>query len=382
MSFFQYIFVAVLLLASTACERAPVKIGLFLSLTGKMSELGVGTRQGILMAVEEINASGGINGRKVEMVVENSIGTLEEKRNALQQLIDDEEIVAIIGPSLDETAVQTKDQIDSFNGVFIAPNLSSSILAHQNDNLFNVHASAKEQGILLSRYAASLPHIKRVAILGDMVNATFVNDFNDSFVESFRAQGGIVTEKIDFNSAQNPLWTYVVNALDTDDVDAVLFNGSTLNLVKFVQTILKKERDITLLCASWSSCGDLTLAVGRDIDGTVFVSDYDPASFQSSYHAFKKKYQSRFGGGGSISFSAIPGYEAMQLLADALVKTKGRKQGLSQALTDGVSYKGLLGDYKLNEFGDVERDDYLFTIKDGAFVKLEMPQDKAAADKR
>ncbi|MDP3451190.1 MAG: ABC transporter substrate-binding protein, partial [Anaerolineaceae bacterium] len=77
-------------------EKPPIRIGLAAQLTGKQADLGIQLRNGVQLAVDEINASGGINGRNLELSVEDDLGTPQGAKDAQNKLID-KGVVAIIG---------------------------------------------------------------------------------------------------------------------------------------------------------------------------------------------------------------------------------------------------------------------------------------------
>src|SRR3712207_799303 len=98
-----------LLLAAFACERrdggpggttdsgGTIKVGVYGDLSGQTSSFGESTRDGVRMAVDEINAAGGINGRKIEVLVEDDQGQPQQASTVVTKLINQDKVVAIIG---------------------------------------------------------------------------------------------------------------------------------------------------------------------------------------------------------------------------------------------------------------------------------------------
>jgi branched-chain amino acid transport system substrate-binding protein len=86
----------------------PVKIGVLFSVTGPASFLGAPEEKTAQMLVEKINASGGVNGRKIELVVKDTAGSPEKAVSFAKQLIEEEKVLAIIGPSTSGETMQIK----------------------------------------------------------------------------------------------------------------------------------------------------------------------------------------------------------------------------------------------------------------------------------
>src|SRR5215203_1563258 len=100
-----------LLLAAFACERrdgtgnvggtadsgGPIRVGIDGDLSGQTSSFGESTRNGAMMAIDEINAAGGINGRKVEAVIEDDQGQPQQASTVVSKLVNQDKVIAILG---------------------------------------------------------------------------------------------------------------------------------------------------------------------------------------------------------------------------------------------------------------------------------------------
>src|SRR5262249_54557930 len=91
--------ITALVLSSTACGKKSdeIPVGAYLSLSGADSTFGTDTRDGIELAVEEVNAAGGIKGKKVRVLYEDDKSTTQEATQKVRQLIDRDKVVAVLG---------------------------------------------------------------------------------------------------------------------------------------------------------------------------------------------------------------------------------------------------------------------------------------------
>jgi branched-chain amino acid transport system substrate-binding protein len=95
--------------AEKAADMSPVKVGAIFAVTGPASFLGMPEAKTAEMLVEKINKEGGINGRKIEMLVKDSGGKPENAVSLAKQLIEEENVLAIIGPSTSGETMQIKN---------------------------------------------------------------------------------------------------------------------------------------------------------------------------------------------------------------------------------------------------------------------------------
>ncbi len=105
---------------SAAEESMPVKIGAIFSVTGPASNLGAPEEKTARMLIEKINASGGINGRKLELVVKDSGGSPEKAVSFAKQLIEEDKVLAIIGPSTSGETLQIKSLCEENKMVLVS----------------------------------------------------------------------------------------------------------------------------------------------------------------------------------------------------------------------------------------------------------------------
>ena len=95
--------------AAAAAESTPVKIGALFSITGPASFLGAPEEKTVQMLVEKINAAGGVNGQKLQLVIKDTAGSPEKAVSFAKQLIEEDKVLAIIGPSTSGETMKIKD---------------------------------------------------------------------------------------------------------------------------------------------------------------------------------------------------------------------------------------------------------------------------------
>ncbi len=169
----------------------PIKIGALLSLTGGASAWGENAQKGIMLAVEEINKEGGINGREIEVVYEDTASDPKQSVSAYQHLMATEDPVALIGPlNQTETAsvisLINKDEIPTFIPGFLPLQDRKDI----NNPIF-VWTDAESESALLAQHIYE-KGVRKVGVIG--TQDAWENTVTMGFVNKFKALGGTITD--------------------------------------------------------------------------------------------------------------------------------------------------------------------------------------------
>ena len=202
---------AVCLLASLSCKKeepagggggaatTPVRIGEFASLTGKEAAFGQSSHKGTLLAIEDLNAAGGVLGRKLELICEDNRTTPGESATVVQKLISRDQVVAILGEvasgrSLEAAPICQKNHIPQ-----VSPSSTNPRVTAMGDYIFRVCFTDPFQGRLLAEFARRTLKASQVAVLTD-VAAPYSVGLAQYFTEPFVAGGGKVVMEKNFSS--------------------------------------------------------------------------------------------------------------------------------------------------------------------------------------
>ena len=150
---------------------------------------------------------------------------------------------------------------------------------------------------------------------------------------------------------------------------SILCAASSFELASIRQALARKGRQIQVFGTKWARTPDLMVFGGRTVEDVVLVSGMDMTSDSPKMARFRKAYATRYGE--DPVFSAMYGYEAMQILAEA-IRTAGKTDGpaIKQALLSARSYEGLYHEIVFDQYGDTVRPHYLYQVRNGAFVRL------------
>ena len=178
---------------AAACRRPakPVKVGFIGNLTGSFSDWGIASRNGFLLAVEQINSAGGIDGRQVEVVVRNDDFSHELAAKAVEELAD-MGVVAIVGPTVSESALHALEIANQRKLLLISPSASTAALSGRDDAFVRVCQADDLYFRLLTGYLFNRRGMRKLRIAHDLRNKAYSQNGAMVFKTLFEALGGQV----------------------------------------------------------------------------------------------------------------------------------------------------------------------------------------------
>ena len=262
------------LLTSGCGNTQPVRIGFTAELTGKQSELGINLRNGVQMAVEEINDAGGINGRKIELIIEDDLGTPEGAVKAENKIID-AGVVAVIGHLTSNQTVEGYKVTQARGVVLFSGTASTSFLSGKKDLFFRTEPSNEYFGREFARYVRQQRGLSKIAIIYDKDNDTYSESMSEAFTDSFTGLGGEVTISLSFSGATSPDFSPIVAEMQASNPEGVYIIASPLNTANIAQIIRLKDWQVPLFAAPWSQGQDLITNGGKAVEGLETIIAYD-----------------------------------------------------------------------------------------------------------
>lgn len=353
----------------SGCERKrePIKVGFVGGLTGRHSDLGTAGRNGVILAVEEVNEAGGIHGRPVELITKDDKQDPETAVKVDKELIQ-EGVVAIIGHMTSAMSVAALPLINKEKMLMISPTTSTDELSGMDDFFVRVMAPNNAETDHLARYAFEKAGLRKMAVAYDLSNRAYTERYFRQFRSRFETMGGKVIKVETFRSGPDLPFETNAKALLETDPDGLLIVASALDTAMICQHIRRLGSPLPILSGGWAMTDDLIHHGGRSVEGLVFSTLHNEQGKHPCYLKFRENFKKRFGHG--PNFAAVHGHEAAQLLLQALKQNTSLAQ-LKATILGLTSIPGLYGDFKLDRFGDPQRERFLVTVKAGRFQSVE-----------
>src|ERR1019366_8554990 len=169
----------------------PVRVGEYASLTGKEASFGQSSHRGITMAVEEINAAGGVLGRRIELITEANQTVPGQSATAAKKLISREKVVALLGEVSSGRSLEAAPVAQGARVPMIAPASTNPKVTQVGDYVFRVCFIDPFQGAVMAKFALGELKARRVAVISSVSNAYSVG-LAKVFRERFTGAGGTI----------------------------------------------------------------------------------------------------------------------------------------------------------------------------------------------
>jgi len=335
-------------LVSPGHAADPIRLGLVDELTGPQAEAGQLTLKGVKLAIDEINAAGGIMGRKIDLIVEDNASTNPGTVLAYSKLVGEGKIAAVVGP-LRSTQVQAASPTIAAAKVpaFIGGS-DPSLTRVNNPWIFRIRPNDLFSSKVMAEYAVKVLKGKKIAIIHS--TDTFGAGGKNALVEALKALGvEPVTIQGYTNNSQD--FTAIVLAIKKSGADVLT---SYMTNAPDVGICAKQLRQLGLnmpWIGSASLATDTALKLaGEALWGTYTVSDFVIDANEES-KAYAKKFRAAHGAEPDL-FSAWA-YGAVYLIKHAIETAKSTDaEAMRKALLATRGFKGVEGTYDFEPNGD------------------------------
>lgn len=359
--------VTIMLLLLAGCfTHKPIKIGYVGGLTGRFSDIGISGQNGVMLAIEESNETGGIKGRRIELLAEDDHGDAALALKADQELVS-KGVAVIIGHMTSAASVAAMPFInspDAKNTLMISPTTRTSKLTGIEDNFFSVIPPMKAATDAQAEYVRTIG-IKKMIILYDLANRDFSEDWAANFTATYQMLGGEIIAIRQFQSGTNFSYLQIIEEITKLRPDGILLIAGGVDGAMFCQQIQKVGLKAKVFSSSWAMTYDFLQNGGPAVEGVIFSNPVNPENNYPKYEAFSQKYQQRFGK--KPDFAAAYGYEAANVAIEGL---KFDSQHLKKNLLAKKDFTGLWGPFTLDSFGDAQRGNYILSVQDGSFKQV------------
>ncbi len=355
-------------LAVVAQRGEPIKLGEFASLTGKEAVFGQNVTKGTRLAIEEVNAAGGVLGRPVELVTEDNQSKAGESATVVKKLISRDKVVLVLGEITSGRTLEAAPIAQNTRIPLISPGATNTEVTAKGNFIFRVCFVDDFQGTVMAKFARETLGLKRVAILSSVSSAQSVGlarFFRDHFIDG----GGTIAAEQKYGEGDKDFRAQLT-AIRASGADGIFIPGYYAEAA----LICKQARDLGLALPllgvdGWES-PDLIALAGAAAEGCYFSTHYSPESKNPAVVAFDARFQKRWG----VASNALSvlGYDAAMLAVDAIRRagsTDGTK--IRDALAATANYPAITGAITFDTNRNPAKSAVILTVKNGKFTFLQ-----------
>ena len=348
--------------AQTTAATGDIPIGVYGALTGDQASFGTATVNGVKLAAEEINAAGGINGRKIRLVIEDDQGRAEEAASVVTKLITSNQVYGLIGENSSNQSLAAAP-IAQQNGVpMISPSSTNPAVTQKGDFIFRVCFTDPYQGKALAHFVKNNLKLDTAATLLDKKNDYSVG-LAEFFKKEFEALGGKVLAEQSYTGGDTEFRPQLTRMRESKP--QILFIPG---FYTDVGQIAIQARDLGMNMPlvggdGWDSPAVIQIG-GKSIENSYFSDHYFVGETRPAVQQFVAKYKQRHGA--NPEATAALGYDALYLFVNAARKAGLDRKKIRDEIARTADYQGVSGTITMGP----DRD----PIKPVAMIKIENGQ--------
>ena len=343
-----------------------IVIGQFASLTGETATFGVSSDEGVRLALDEINAKGGILGRKVRVITEDDQSKDDEAPTAALKLIDRDKVVALIGEISSGKSIMAAPVAQNAHIPMISPGSTNPKVTEMGDYIFRACFIDPFQGEAMARFATNDLKLKKFALLY-AVNSPYSAGLNKYVKQALEKSGAQIVAEQSYTEGKDVDFKAQLTSIKNANPDAIFDTG----YYGEAGLIAQQARELGIKCPliggdGWDS--EKTVQIGKEaVEGCYFANHYSPDENRPEVQAFVAAYKAKYKGKVPDAM-AILGYDAMKLLADAIGRagsTEGSK--IRDALAATKNFPGAAGAITIDAHRNASKPIVIVKIDKGQF---------------
>ncbi len=350
----------------TATAQEPIKIGVFLPMTGNVSAFGQLEWPGIQTAHKMM---GKILGREVKLILEDTKSDQTEAAHAVERLIKQHQVVGIIGGAISASAL-AGGSIAEKNGIpLISPSATNLLVTQDKKYVFRACFDDSFQAQVAARQARIAMGASTAAVVVDIAQADYSVGLGNLFLQAFGEMGGkvLVTAYIQTGDRDFRSQLSEVREANPDIIYVPNYYTENALLAKQVRDLGMK---MPILMADGAQVPALIQTGGKAVEGVYLTAHFNLEAVSTTLGRrfvanFKKQYKKD-----ADAFGAL-GADAYFILIGAIKRAKSTEGSkVRTALTDTKNFKGVTGAIKINEDGNTIKRLVINRVKNGRFTHV------------
>jgi branched-chain amino acid transport system substrate-binding protein len=359
------------LLTAFACNGGgsgdKVKIGVFMSMTGDTANFGISSTNGIKMAADEVNSAGGINGKQIELLVQDDRSDASEAATIVTKFVTQDGVHAILGEVASSRSIAAAPIAQNAKIPMLTPSSTNPEVTRKGDYIFRSCFIDPVQGAAIAQFAARTLNAKRAGIMVDRKN-DYSTGLEKFISQTFAKLGGqiVVTQSYqagdqDFNAQ--------ITSIKGANPDVIFVPGYYGDVALFAKQARDKGVTVPLVGGDGWDAAQLYAIGGKALNGSFFTNHYSPYDSDPKVQKFVNDYKARYN---QIPDAlAATAYDAAHIMFDAIKRANSLDgKAIRDALAATKEYPGVTGKVTFNEHRDAVKPIVMIEIKDGGLYAV------------
>lgn len=361
--FFMSLFFLITLISCS--DDTVIRVGFIGDLTGSGAPLCTAGRNGVEMAITEINEGGGLLGRPVELLSISHGGSKDRAYSGVKELVGSGASL-VVGPFYSSIAQAVIASSLESNMLIISPTVATDQLSGIDDNFLRLISPASRQGVEIANSIVENGNNSVLSIL-DEHNKTFTHAVLSGLQEKLN-ETDIIQDEL-----------YLTGTLDVESIisyiknlnpEVIFFITDGNYAGKIAKRLTELDIHTTLYGATWTKATNVIGYGGEAIDGMIFVDYYKSKNPTLRELEFEKNYKDAYGVLPSIA--AYNSYDAVYLYKRAVEESKSlNTEEVKLNILSMEEIEGINDIFSFDNYGDVKRKSSLYIVRNGKIVLLE-----------
>ncbi|HZL79682.1 MAG TPA: ABC transporter substrate-binding protein [Candidatus Limnocylindrales bacterium] len=345
-----------------------IKVGEYASLTGSEATFGQSSHKGTQLAVDELNANGGVLGKKIQLLTEDNQSQAGQSATVVRKLISSDGVVAILGEVASSRSLEAAPICQQNKIPMISPASTNPKVTEAGDYIFRVCFIDPFQGTVMANFARKTLKLQNVAVLTD-VKSDYSVGLAKFFKEGMVAGGGKIAVEQNYSGGDKD-FNAQLTSIKASNPDGIFVPGyyTEVGLI----ALQAKQLGLTVPIFGgdgWESSSLVPIG-GAALEGDYFSTHFSPEDTSPAVQNFVKQYKQKFNE--TPDAMAALGYDSVMILADAMKKT-GSTDGakVRDALAAEKDFPGVTGSLTMDANRNASKPAVILAIKNGTFKYVE-----------
>lgn len=341
-----------------------ITLGLTAPMTGDYAEYGNVFKNAAELAIEKVNAQGGVNGKKLKLVVGDSKADPKEAANIAQKFVSDANVMAVIGDFTSTAALAGAPIYQKGGLVQLSPTSSHPDFTKQGTFMFRNIATQEVEGAILGDYAVNDLKKKNIAIV------YIKNDWgivaHENFMKKAKALGANIVAVEPYLPEQGKDYSAIITKIKDKNPDMIYLGMMYTDAALFAQQVKKANFDAPMIGTGSLYSDELLKLGGSAVEGLYVTCSFYPADPRAEVQDFVKAYQTKYGK--MPTMFAAQAYDAANMIIEAIKQGGNDRKTLRDKLAAIKDFPGVTGKTSFNENRDVDKSLMKLVIKDGKYI--------------
>lgn len=349
-------------------SNEPIKIGMIASLNGENQPWGVDSKKGAELAVEEFNAAGGVDGRMVELIVEDTQSKPEGGKSATEKLVGQDKVWAVVGEVASGITLQAADVCEEAGVPLVAVGATRVDITENRPHTFRACFTDNFQGAALAKYAYDDLGLRNVAMMTDR-KLPYSTGLSDMFRKVFTSLGGkIVAEE--FYEAGNIDFKAQLTNIKSKNPDGLFCSGYFTEVGPIARQREQVGLKVPMLGGDGWDSTKLIDSGGSGIIGGYFLNHYHNSEPREEVKNFVEKFKKKFGDEPATAMGAL-GYDGTMVVLQALKESKAKNpEELTAAIANIKDLKGVSGTITIGPDHNAQKPGLILKVEKTGFVPV------------